>query len=97
MRRLRDPAVRVVVAMLTYNRPRDLTEAIPAVLVQLEDVPGGASLLVVDNDPQGSAMRLQSEFGGASIRFVHEPEPGIATARTAARQRRGGRGARLHR
>lgn len=73
--------LRVVVAMLTYRRPDDLAAALPAVLAQVAEVADDARLLVVDNDPDGSARALV-EAAGADYR--HEPHPGIAAARNAA-------------
>lgn len=73
--------LRVVVAMLTYKRPDDLAAAVPALLAQAGSVPDDVRLLVVDNDPDGSA-RAFVEASGAD--YLHEPRPGIAAARNAA-------------
>lgn len=74
----------VVVAMLTYLRPEGLDEALRRLPAQLESVDFDASILIVDNDPAGSAMSRASEFASESVRFVHEPHPGIAAARNRA-------------
>jgi cellulose synthase/poly-beta-1,6-N-acetylglucosamine synthase-like glycosyltransferase len=75
---------RVQVAMLTYRRPNDLPEAVRAVVGQLDELDGDASLLVVDNDPDASAIRTAAEYDSARVRFVHEPEPGIPAGRNRA-------------
>jgi glycosyltransferase involved in cell wall biosynthesis len=74
----------VLVAMLTYKRPDDLPEATRAVVDQLDDVDGDASLLVVDNDPEASAMPMAARFDPGRVRFVHEPVPGISAGRNRA-------------
>jgi glycosyltransferase involved in cell wall biosynthesis len=77
-------APRVVVAMLTYRRPDDLDAAVPSLVAQLDNAEFDASLLVVDNDPEGTAMVRSDQFTGDRVRFVHEPTPGIAAARNRA-------------
>lgn len=73
-----------VVAVLTYKRPEDIALAIPRLQEQLETVEGAASVLVVDNDPAGSARATVESFASPHIRYVHEPRPGIAAARNRA-------------
>lgn len=74
----------VLVAMLTYRRPDDLPAAVRAVEGQLDDIDADAWLLVVDNDPEASAMPMAAHHDPARVRFVHEPEPGIAAGRNRA-------------
>ena len=74
----------LVVAVLTYRRPDDLASVIPAVLAEMDGAPCRAWMLVVDNDPQGSAMPTDGPRPGWPVVFVHEPEPGIAAARNRA-------------
>ena len=74
----------VVVAMLTYRRPADLAEAVPAVLEQLPDVGAVASLLVVDNDPAGTGAPVVEPYLDRGVRYVREGSPGIAAARNRA-------------
>ncbi|GEL94969.1 hypothetical protein CCO02nite_16270 [Cellulomonas composti] len=74
--------VRTVVAMLTYRRPDDLAVAAPAFLAQAAEV--GASLLVVDNDPDASARVWVQGLDDDAVRYVHEPRPGIAAGRNRA-------------
>ncbi len=71
-----------VVAMLTYRRPDDLRVAVPAFLAATAH--DGADLLVVDNDPDGSARAWVEAHGGPRVRYVHEPRPGIAAGRNRA-------------
>jgi GT2 family glycosyltransferase len=77
-----DPSV--VIAMLTYRRPDDLRAAIPALLDQINSAEIEATVLVVDNDPDGGAMPMAQELTDPRLRFVHEPSPGIAAARNRA-------------
>jgi glycosyltransferase involved in cell wall biosynthesis len=77
-------APRVVIAMLTYRRPDDLRAALPEVIAQSDGAPCRASILVVDNDPDASAVAMAGEVGGEQVRFVHEETPGIPAARNRA-------------
>lgn len=86
-----EPAARrVCVAVLTYRRLADLRAVVPAVVDQIGDVEAGdgrpyeLSVLVVDNDPEGSALDVARELDDARVRVVHEPEPGISAARNRA-------------
>lgn len=80
----------LVIAVLTFRRPGDLSAALPL----LADQAGGRSdadlavdLLVVDNDPAGSGRALVTGFASTCpvpVRYVVEPTPGIAAARNRA-------------
>jgi cellulose synthase/poly-beta-1,6-N-acetylglucosamine synthase-like glycosyltransferase len=72
---------RVVVAVLTYRRPDDIRVLLPMLRTQVAEVAGW--VVVVDNDPGGSAKEYVSSVG-ERIRYVHEPTPGIAAARNRA-------------
>jgi glycosyltransferase involved in cell wall biosynthesis len=72
-------ADRVVIAVLTYQRVDRLAQLLPLLLEQADGI--GADVLVVDNDPGGSAG---SAAAAHSVRYVHEPHPGIAAARNRA-------------
>lgn len=74
----------VVVAMLTYQRPDDLAQAIPEVLRHTSDQLPPATLLIVDNDPAGSAREAVARFAPEGVRYVNETRPGIAAARNRA-------------
>lgn len=80
----------VVVAVVTYRRPdalRRLLTALPAVAR-----PRPTRVLVVDNDPAGSARPVveAAATAGLGIEYVVEPEPGIAAARNRALQESAG-------
>ena len=72
-----------VVAVLTYRRPDQLRLLLPELVRQ----GGGRAevrVLVVDNDPAASGGPVVEALGDASVRYVHEPRPGIAAARNRA-------------
>lgn len=91
-----EPLPDVVIAVLTYRRPEDLTELLPLLHDQLvenlsqADVPStgrigdGSRILVVDNDPEASARSLCTGSDTPRLNYVHEPRPGIAAARNRA-------------
>lgn len=73
-----------VVGVLTYRR----TDRLPALLRELAAQAGTvvphATVVVVDNDPEGSAASVVAEWADRGIRYVHEPRPGISAARNRA-------------
>ncbi|WP_245854786.1 glycosyltransferase family 2 protein [Flavimobilis soli] len=75
----------MTVGILTFRRPDGLREALPRLLEQVRQVPG-AELLVVDNDDVPSARDIvaEREAAGDPVRYVHEPDPGIVSARNRA-------------
>jgi len=81
------------IGILTYKRPDELDRCLDAVLSAIEEpMPGSwsvAEVLVIDNDPKGSARPVVSTTADAMIaaipiRYVHEPIAGVATARNRA-------------
>lgn len=76
------PRAHVLIAVLTFRRPRELARVLPALLDQARGLGESAGVLVVDNDPDGGARALAESFGG--VAYVHEPQPGIAAARNRA-------------
>lgn len=74
----------VTVAVLTYRRPDDLAVAIPMLLDQLAASGARGDVLVVDNDPDGGAADTVRAVRDSRLRYVHEPQPGIAAARNRA-------------
>lgn len=74
------------VVIPTYRRPEGLAKAIESVLAQDMLDAQKVELLVVDNDPEGSARDTVRRFGNAPIevRYEQEPEPGVANARNTA-------------
>ena len=75
---------RSVIAVLTYRR----TDWLPALLNELEaqasSVTPRAEVLVIDNDPAGSAADVVRNRAGRGVRYVHEEIPGISSARNRA-------------
>lgn len=86
----------LIVAIPTFHRPERLTNALTAVQEQIDDengrpdAPMRSSILVIDNDPAGSAGPVASEHG---VKYVVEPRPGIAAVRNRALAECAGAGA----
>ncbi len=88
--------VAVTVAIATYRRPELLAGVLPRVLAQVDElthVDGPAlvdglearcDVVVVDNDPAGSARAVVETLADPRVRYVSEPHPGLAAARNAA-------------
>ena len=83
--------VRVRIAVPTFRRPNDLEHLLPQVLEQAShSARGGAGrtysirLLVVDNDPLGSAAGVAARFAESGVDYFREDRPGIAAARNRA-------------
>ena len=74
----------ISIVMPTLRRPDSLARAVRSVFAQTDA--GALELVVVDNSPEGSAragieaLRAEAPF---PLRFVHEPRPGVATARNS--------------
>ena len=85
-------SIDVVVAVLTYRRPDQLRTLLPQLDRQSRELEQAFScrstILVVDNDPDGSAASLAATVSG--VRYVHEPIPGIAAGRARAVDEAGG-------
>ena len=79
----------IVVAIPTYRRPDRLSTTLPLVLDHIDRVAGDptldvdVSLVVIDNDPAGSARHTVRD-AGRGVRYQREPRPGIAAARNRA-------------
>jgi hypothetical protein len=71
----------LTVAVPTYRRPEMLAQCLESLLPQLRD---GVELLVVDNDPAGSARDLVERHAEPRLRYVHEPRAGVVQARNRA-------------
>ncbi len=72
----------VVVGVPTYRRPAELASLLPQLLAQAGDLPGRrVQVLVVDNDPDGSARAVVEAAADDRVRYAHEPTPGIAAVR----------------
>lgn len=75
----------VVIAVLTFRRPEALAVILSALAAQVETVPHEVDILVVDNDPHGSARHfVEGQPQDIPVRYVHEPSPGISAARNRA-------------
>lgn len=78
--------VEISVLIPTYLRPQMLQRAIESCLAQ-QGVEVPFEIVVIDNDPLGSAGPLVAEIAGRSavpIRYVTERRPGISRARNTA-------------
>lgn len=75
--------IRVSVAALTFRRPDQIDELLTALEPLIGSISGyDVDIVVVDNDPDGSARRVVE--GRAGVRYVVEAEPGISAARNRA-------------
>ena len=84
---LRPGGVVLTIAVLTFRRPVDLAAVLPLLLEQAAELATGyrtVEVLVVDNDPDGSGRPVVQTMGDPRVRYVAEPEPGIAAARNRA-------------
>lgn len=70
----------IVVGVPTFRRPDALRALVPRLLDECEDV-GSARVVVVDNDPHGSAREAVIDWVDAGVTYLHEPTPGVAAAR----------------
>jgi len=85
------PSISVIVP--TYRRPGSLAAAVRSVLAQRGFAPGEVELVVVDNDPRGSARdTFEALAAGAPMpmAYVLARAPGVAQARNAGVGRAGG-------
>lgn len=85
--------IETTIVIPSYRRPDDLARAIDSVLAQ-QGVDGSYEILVVDNDPDGSAAPVAERLAAAStipIHYVHEKRPGISHARNTGVAHAGGR------
>lgn len=72
----------VAVLIPTLRRPESLARALDSLTRQDGDLI--AQVVVVDNSPEGSAAATVRGFSGRlPLTYVHEPHPGVATARNA--------------
>jgi len=84
---------RVTIAVMTFRRPGDLAEILPLLAVQAAASATdrtAVDVLVVDNDPDGTARAQVATFAteaarsGVDVRYEHENVPGISAARNRA-------------
>lgn len=80
----RPASSRVVIGVLTFRRNHDLLVTIPPLLREAATITPPATVLVIDNDPDGAAAAVMTPLADRGVRYVHEPAPGIAAARNRA-------------
>lgn len=68
----------VLVTVITYKRPAELRRMIESLVALVSQI--DHRILVVDNDPAGSAKVVAERFSH-EVEYSHEPTPGIAAAR----------------
>lgn len=76
----------VAIIVPTLRRPESLERALRSLFVQTGVADRVAEIVIVDNDPQGSAASLSDDLRAFSpwpIVYRHAPTPGVATARNA--------------
>lgn len=74
--------MRVAVAVITYRRPELLAELLASLQAQQVDELWSVRIVVVDNDPDGSARPVvEAATGPYPITYEIEPEAGIPFAR----------------
>jgi len=79
-----DRPLRVRIAIPTFHRPEGLREALEGVAEQIRDLSPSVAevtVMVIDNDADGSARALAESQG---VLYVVEPHPGIAAVRNRA-------------
>jgi glycosyltransferase involved in cell wall biosynthesis len=84
LERTHTPRVSIVVP--TFRRPTLLRECLLSCLKQIDVDLLSVEVLVVDNSPESSAAAVVNEIASAAarcVRYVHEPTPGISSARNA--------------
>lgn len=75
----------VSIVIPTFRRPALLRAAIASLLAQ-QRLDAAAEIVVIDNDPAGSAAAIVAELmpgAGLELRYLREPRPGISHARNA--------------
>lgn len=68
----------------TFRRPESLRRALRSLGRQQDGATLIETIVVVDNAPEGSARELTAAFASdcdSPVVYVHEPKPGVATAR----------------
>jgi len=76
----------VSIVIPTLRRHASLARALRSIAAQRGVTRDLLEVVVVDNSPEGSAAAVVAEagrFAPAPVRYVHEPHPGVATARNA--------------
>jgi glycosyltransferase involved in cell wall biosynthesis len=71
------------VAVPTFKRPALLSACIESVLAHWPN-DGSVELMVIDNDPQGSAAEVVECYRRPGVIYLQQPRPGVVHARNAA-------------
>lgn len=77
----------LVVGMATFRRPDLLAGLLPRLIEQIDqaqaakEAPAETRIVVVDNDPGGSARETVGAIGDPRVHYAIEPTPGISSAR----------------
>ena len=74
----------VTVAALTFRRPAEIARLLPLLVAQAAQIEPPARVLIVDNDPDGSAEAEVRRWHTAGVDYAHEPRPGISAGRNRA-------------
>ena len=72
------PAVSIIIP--TFRRPQRAVDAARSALAQTAP---DFEIVLVDNDPEGSALGVLRAFDDPRITVIHEPRAGVANARNA--------------
>jgi hypothetical protein len=81
------PRLSVSLAIPTQRRPQGLATAVRSTFRQTGVELAALELVIVDNDPLGSAAPVARQLAAEApfpVRYVHEPAAGVANARNAA-------------
>lgn len=74
----------LTIAIPTFHRPEILTALLAELPARIAETPGTeVDVLVIDNDPEGSA-RQEAEAAPVAVRYMIERTPGIAAVRNRA-------------
>lgn len=79
--------LRIQIVVATYRRPADISRCLASTLPQVQAVNNdpendtSVSVLVIDNDSDGSGEAAVGAFAAEPVRYVIEPTPGISAAR----------------
>ncbi len=78
---------KVAVGLITYRRPENLPPLLPRLVEQADQAMAALGfefqfeIIVVDNDPLGTALEAVVQNSDPRIRYVVEPAPGVSNAR----------------
>lgn len=78
------PEMSALVAVLTYQRNEALRLLVRELVRQADAAPGDVAVLVVDNNPDGSAEEVVAESHADQVGYAWEQTPGIAAGRNRA-------------